>query len=454
MPLPSRHQLSKSTFMMGCQCEKRLWLHKFKPDLRDALDEAQQTIFQNGTNVGKLAEQLFPGGVDARPKDPYSYPQSVADTARYICEGNTIIYEAAFQYEGLLCALDILVKKDGKWFGYEVKGSTKPKEQFIQDVAFQYYVITNAGLELEDISLTLLNTQYKRKGELDVHQLFYFFSVKQQVEAFQNTIALKAEGLKALLKQKVVPQLTIGNHCSKPYLCDFYGHCSEGIVQEEPDYGDAYINKKAIEGFLDVIEYPLYYMDFETWSSSIPEFDGHWAFRQNCFQYSVHVQRAPGSEPEHYYYLAEGVESQSLEFLEQLLSVLGDKGTVLAYNKTFEKTRLNELKREHPQYEEKVNAVLERLMDLMSQFWSHYRLPEMEGSRSIKYVLPALVPELSYDNLEIGNGGDASSAFYNLQFETDAEKKQATRSSLLEYCGLDTFAMVKIMEKLFDIINS
>lgn len=117
MPLPPRHLLSKSTFMMGSQCPKRLWLHKFKPELKDELDEAQQTIFQNGTNVGKLAEQLFPGGVDARPKDTYSYPQSVAHTAKYISEGKNIIYEAAFQYEGLLCALDILVKKNGKWYG-------------------------------------------------------------------------------------------------------------------------------------------------------------------------------------------------------------------------------------------------------------------------------------------------------------------------------------------------
>lgn len=448
MPLPPKHLLSKSTFVMGCQCEKRLWLHKFNPLVRDEETEEQQSIFQNGTNVGKLAEQLFPNGVDARPLNAFGYQKSVADTARYIEEGHEVIYEAAFQYEGLLCALDILVKKDGKWYGYEVKGATKSKDPYIQDAAFQYYVITNAGLELEDISLTLLNTGYKRKGDLDVHQLFHFVSIKQEVEALQNTIALKAEGLKALLLQKEVPQITIGDHCSKPYQCDFYGHCSEGIVQEEPDYGTAHINKEAIAGFLGDIEYPLYYMDFETWSSTIPEFDGHWAFRQNCFQYSVHVQRTSGSEPEHYYYLAEGVESQSLEFLEQLLSVLGDEGTVLAYNKTFEKTRLNELKREHPQYEEKVDAVLERLMDLMSPFWSHYRLPEMEGSRSIKYVLPALVPELSYDDLEIGNGGDASSAFYNLQFETDTVKKQAIRNALLEYCGLDTLAMVKIMEKL------
>lgn len=423
------------------------------PEVRDEEDEAQQVFFQKGTDVGILARELFPCGVDASPIDSFHYQQSVADTARYISEGRTIIYEAAFQFEGLLCALDILVKKGDKWYGFEVKNATKLKDPYIKDVAFQYYVITNAGLPLEDISLTLLDTKYIRKGPLKIQKLFKFESILTYISPMQEEIALEAIALKKMLKSKAMADIAMGTQCSKPYTCDFYDFCSKGIEMEEPDYEEPHINKTAINDFLAEIEYPIYYMDFETWSSSIPEFDGHWAFRQVCFQYSVHVQKEQGGQLEHYQYLADGVHSHSLAFLESLLSVLGNEGTILAYNKGFEKKRLNELKREHPLYEDAVDNVLERIVDLMKPFYKNYRLPEMEGSRSIKYVLPSLVPELSYANLQIGNGGDASSAFYHLRDETDSKKIKVTREALLEYCGLDTLAMVKILEKLYTNSN-
>ena len=190
-------------------------------------------------------------------------------------------------------------------------------------------------------------------------------------------------------------------------------------------------------------------MDFESWMTAVPEFDGHWPYRQVCFQYSVHVQQSPGAEPVHYEYLAEKVGTPTEDFLKNLLQVLGTKGTVLVYSKGFECTRLNELVREHPQYEDTVDNVLDRIVDLMSPFHKrHYRLPEMQGRYTIKLVLPALIPELRYDDLTIGNGGDASAAFFNLRDETDTEKIKATREALLEYCGLDTLAMVRILEKI------
>ena len=446
---PPRHILSKSTFMYGCQCPKRLWLHKYKPDVRDEMDEEQQAIFQRGTDVGKLAEELFPGGVDARPKDTYSYQQSVADTARYIAEGRKVIYEAAFQYEGLLCAVDILVQRRGKWYAYEVKSTTKVKPEHMPDAAFQFYVITNAGLELADFSIIHLNNQYVRQGDLNVQELFAVESVLERVLPEQVFVQDQGQALKAmLLKKDEMPQIEVGNHCNKPYACDLQGFCFEGIKEEEPDYGEPNINKEAIEEFLAQIKYPIYHIDFESWSAAVPEYDGHWPYRQVCFQYSVHVERAPDIEAEYYAYLAEGTHSSSLEFIESLLSVLGNEGTILVYNKSFEATRLRELMEEHPQHEEAIEAVIDRIVDLMSPFRKNYRLPEMEGSYSIKYVLPALVPELSYSNLTIGNGGDASTAFYNLGKTADEVNIENTRKALLEYCKMDTLAMVKILRKL------
>lgn len=454
MPLPPKHILSKSTFMYGCQCPKRLWLHKYRPDLRDEMDETQQAIFQRGTDVGKLAEELFPGGVDARPKDTFSYQQSVADTARYIAAGKKVIYEAAFQYEGLLCAVDILVQTGGQWYAYEVKSTTKVKPEQLPDAAFQYYVITHAGLQLKDFSIVHLNNTYIRKGALDTKQLFTPESVLAPVLELQVYINTQATLLKEILQNKTdMPAIEVGDQCNKPYPCDFQGFCFEGIEEEEPDYGEPYINKESIAAFLDQLEYPVYHMDFESWMTAVPEFDGHWPYRQVCFQYSVHVQDSPGAEPIQYAYLAENVGTLTEEFIKNLQQVLGTEGTVLVYNKSFEATRLKELAREYPQYEEAVDNILDRMVDLMAPFRKHYRLPEMQGSYSIKQVLPALVPELTYDDLVIGNGGDASAAFFNLRDETDTEKIKATREALLEYCGLDTLAMVRILEKLRVINN-
>lgn len=450
MPLPPKHILSKSTFMYGCQCPKRLWLHKYQPKLRDALDEEQQAIFQRGTDVGKLAEELFPGGVDARPKDTFSYQQSVADTARYISEGRKVIYEAAFQYEGLLCAVDILVQKRGKWYAYEVKSTTKVKPEQLPDAAFQYYVITHAGLELKDFSIVHLNSAYIRKGPLDVNQLFTPESVLAPVLELQAYINTQAAALKAMLQNKTdMPNIEVGNQCEKPYPCDFQGFCFAGNEAGEEDYGEPYINKEAIAEFLDQLEYPIYHMDFESWMTAVPEYDGHWPYRQVCFQYSVQVQKTPGAEPEQHAYLAKQVGTPTEEFLINLIRVLGKKGTVLVYSKGFEAPRLKELAREHPQHEKAIDKVLNRIVDLMIPFQKkHYYLPQMQGRYTIKLVLPALVPELSYDALEIGNGTDASAAFFNLREEMDEEKIKNTREALLEYCGLDTLAMVRILEKL------
>lgn len=432
---------------MGCQCPKRLWLHKFRPELRDEETEQQAAIFQAGTDIGMLARQLFQGGIDASPPTPFEYQKSVADTAAYIRRGANIIYEAAFQYDGILAAIDILVKKSSKWYAFEVKGTGGVKPPHIQDAALQYYVITRSGLELADISIVHLNTDYVRYGDLDISQLFKATSVVKEVRQLQSFIATKAAELKALLKTKKMPAIEVGDHCFKPYDCDFYGYCSRHLAEEE-EAEEEYINKKAIKEFLAQLQYPLHFLDFETWMTAVPEQDGHWPFRQVPFQYSLHIQEKNRVEPVHRYYLAEGPHSSHQEFAESLVQSVEKKGTVLVYNKTFENTILNHLKEEFDHLTTRIEKIQSRMVDLMAPFRKNYRLPAMQGSYSIKAVLPALVPELSYDNLVIGNGGDASAAFHNLKHLENEVEKQAIRKALLEYCGLDTLAMVRILEKL------
>lgn len=218
---------------MGCQCPKRLWLHKFQKDVRDGIDESQAAILQTGTDMGMLARELFYGGVDAAPPTPYQYQQSVADTAKYIRKGVNTIYEAAFQFDGIMAAIDILVKKNHNWYAFEVKGSGTVKPQFILDAALQYYVITQSGLPLEDISIIHLNTDYVRNGDVNIQQLFTNTSILKDVMPLQNVIKSKAEELKQILKLKSAPAIEVDDHCFKPYACDFYGFCTKDLGYDD-----------------------------------------------------------------------------------------------------------------------------------------------------------------------------------------------------------------------------
>jgi hypothetical protein len=421
------------------------------PDERDEMSDVQAAIFLRGTDVGALARDIFPGGVDASPVDAFQYQKSVADTLDYIAKGHTIIYEAAFQFEGVLAALDILVRLNDKWYGYEVKSSTKVKEPFIQDAALQYYVITNSGIELEDIYIVHLNNEYVRKGVLDLDQLFSRHSIKKEVLLLQSFIASKAEELKSIINLAEMPEKGTGSHCSKPYHCDFYSFCWKGYEDEGEEESKANINKREIKAFLDQLKYPLYFMDFETYMLAVPGHDGHWPYRQVPFQYSIHKQVTKESSIEHTCFLAPTDCDPCPEFVQNLVKALGNKGSIIVYNMAFENTRLNELRDDYAEFADAIKKIQKRIIDLMVPFRKkYYYLPAMQGSYSIKYVLPAMVPEMSYEGLTIANGGDASAAFYNLRFETDVEKIKTTRQALMDYCELDTLAMVKILEKLND----
>jgi hypothetical protein len=439
--------------MRGCQCLKSLWLHKHRPAFREEIDSAQAAVFARGTNVGLLARDLYPNGIDASPVDSFHYQQSVVDTQRYLAEGKKIIYEAAFQYEGVLAAIDILVQRQGKWYAYEVKSSTSVKDPYIMDTALQYHVITGTGLQLQDIFVVHINSDYVRQGDLSLRDLFTKASILRQVKELQPFIRSKAKELKRVVGLQEMPHIATGDHCYKPYSCDFLGFCEEGAIDLDMPAGERQVNQTELREFLSTLAYPLYFMDFETYQAAVPEYDGHWAYRRLPFQFSVHRQDIPDGPLHHECFLAEGSGDTCSSFIQALVRVMGHKGSVIVYNKGFENSILNELKDDHPCFVEMIEGIQERIVDLMVPFRrKHLYLPEMQGSYSIKYVLPALVPEMSYGALEIGNGGDASAAFSNLRYEEDVEVVVKTRAALLAYCELDTLAMVKILEKLNDYI--
>lgn len=229
-----KHLLSKSTFIRGNQCLKSLYLNKKRPFLRDRLSPEQRAKFQRGHKIGDLAHQLFPGGIDMRPKAPSQYQKRVLEVKHLIdIATHDIIYEVTFQYVQLLAILDILVKENGKWNAYEVKSSLKISDTYILDSAFQYYVITNSGLKLNDFFLIHINPDYEFKGNLDVEKLFVKVSVLDKVLKLQGYVREQAQRGKDALFLEKSPLIEPGTQCTTPYPCDFIGHCWKKIPKEK-----------------------------------------------------------------------------------------------------------------------------------------------------------------------------------------------------------------------------
>jgi len=485
------HLLSKSSFIKGLQCEKHLYLYKYHYDEMDELSEMQKAIFKRGTNVGELAQQLFPGGEIAATGNPPDYSKALEKTRRLIDAGTIVIYEAAFQFNGVLSIADIIVKENDSWNIYEVKSSTSVSETYINDAALQYYVISSSGIKIKDFSIIFINNQYVRKGKLDIEELFVKESVLEFILPLQDFVKERIERFKQVLKQNKIPDIDIGEHCHNPYTCGYFNYCRKliprnsvfnlsgmhlskkyelyknGIISLDDvpeDYplnknnrlqidvyknGKTIIDEDAIKNFLSGIGYPLYFMDFETFQPAVPLFDNSKPYQQIPFQYSLHYLENKNAELKHFEFLAEPGEDPREIFIKKLLKDAGGEGSIIVYNKTFEITRLNEIARDFPAFKNDIEKLIQQIVDLMIPFQrKYYYSSEMQGSYSIKAVLPALVPELSYDDLIINEGGLASIAFESLQTETDLMRIAEIREQLLEYCMLDTLGMVKILEKL------
>ena len=490
--------LSKSKITRGLQCHKSLWLYKHQPELR-VISDGQQAIFDRGTNVGLLAQQKFPGGIDA--SEGHDWPNfECADTTRYLIGvGQKIIYEATFVYNKVLVAVDILVMNEhGTWDAFEVKSTNGVKDPHMVDCAIQYYVMEGCGITLRSMSVMHFNREYVRQGELDIERLFIATDITRQVRAMQVDKPSIIEELEAVQQRATCPDIKIGSHCSSPYGCDFMSHCwkhipdysvfdltrgtdrgwelyrmgileiadipldyfmsdRQGIQHKAEVTGEPHIYKEGIDRFLDDLEYPIYHFDFETMMSAVPLFDNSRTYQQIPFQFSVHIQSAVGGETEHREYLAPTVPGISgsdprEELIKKMLEDLGTSGTILAYHCSFEVGRIKELARDFPQYAIPLLALNDRILDLELPFRKkYYYTRAMQGRSSIKKVLPALVPELSYADLTVQEGGTASTTFTSMHKGEYEGEYAATRQDLLDYCKRDTWAMVKLLEVLHKV---
>ncbi len=232
----SKHILSKSTYIKGLQCEKALYLTKKHPYLRDKLSIEKRAKFQRGTDVGILAQECFPGGVNMAPNSPSQFPKRVIETMENLQNPMVnVMYEAVFQYNDTLVMVDILVRDGEQWKAIEVKSSLRLSPTYYNDAALQYYVLHGCGVPLSDFQLMHLNGDYVKHGPIDVKQLFQHVSVIDYAREQEPVIAANVERLKNVVALPHAPQVAIGPHCREPYECDFIGHCWKNVPQENPD---------------------------------------------------------------------------------------------------------------------------------------------------------------------------------------------------------------------------
>lgn len=500
--------LSKSRYTTYCQCPKALWLKMFKPEVVAPADE---TRFKIGNQVGDLAMGLFGDFVEVTiNKDDGSLdlPAMIDKTTQCIADGTENIAEASFSWNDNYCAVDILHKTADGWAIYEVKSSTgsdDPKkntrsilQKYAYDIAYQKYVLDNCGLHVTGTYLVRLNSAYVRGEQLDMKHLFHITDMAELVAEEYEVIAAKVKAAQAILGEKDEPVLAIGPQCKKPYTCGFLDYCRGELPENsvfdlygttfakkvelfkagkvslsdlEPDdarnliqeiqlstylMGEE-IDKGGIAKFLkENIRYPLYFLDFETVQYAIPIFKDSKPYQQIPFQYSLHYIDAEGGELKHKEFLGDGVHDPRRALAEQLVADIPLGACTTVYNKTFECGRLKELAQLYPDLAAHLLDIHDHIVDFLVPFRKGYFYKEtMRGSFSIKKVLPALFPddqELDYHNLKGGvqNGNDAMTVYPKMA-EMTPDKRADTRQALLEYCGLDTYAMVKIWEKLMEV---
>ena len=485
--------LSKSQYIRGLQCHKSLWLYKNKSELRDAPDYTQESLFNTGYSVGELAKELFPNGVEIE-FDADNFNGMISKTKELIANGTEVIYEATFSEDGIFAMADILVKNGDGWDMYEVKASTQVKDVHINDAAIQWYALSKV-LNLNHAYVIHINNQYVRDRELNVEELFTVENVTDEVFEKQEEIEPQLLEMESMLKEGV-PDIDIGVHCSDPYGCDFSSHCWKHIPKNNSVFDISYavgkqwklyyqgilsiddvpndfhfganatlqikyhksqeikIDKPKIKAFLDTIEYPINFFDFETFQNAIPRFNMQRPYAQMPFQYSLHILHEDGTL-EHKEFLGDENSDPRLPLAKQMLKDITPTGSIVAYSQGFEKGKIRNLAELFDELREDLLSLNERFVDIAHPFQhKHYYHPKFNGRYSIKIVLPTLFPdndELDYKKLgSVQNGGDAMDTFANLYLLKDKSKIDEIKKDLLAYCHLDTLAMVRIWEKLHE----
>ena len=482
--------LSKSRFLAGSQCHLRLWHQCYNRELASGATPAQQAIFDAGQEVGRLATSLFPGGVLIE-EDHLHHEEAVRTTLAAMKNPDIpAIFEAAFLHNDVRVRVDILERlQNGGWNLIEVKSATSVKDVYYSDVGVQYVVLKGSGLNIVRAGILHLNSRYVYDGnQRQLDHLFTFSDLTENVLALQEDLPARVAELKEMLAAGSAPQVLPSRHCHSPYGCEFWEHCTADMpefwVMNLTGIREERLNELAAMGIEDIrnipqnfhltelqnrirscvvsreeyvapeldeeltgVEYPIHFLDFETVSPPIPFYPQTKPYQAIPFQWSDHILSEEGNLT-HFSYLFKEDTDPREDFAVTLLEILGDSGTVFTYS-NYERRVVTELAEYLPQRSGQLLATLDRFKDLQAIIKRHFYNASFYGSFSLKSVLPALVPGMSYDDLLIQEGTHASLQYLEmLNPATPAEERKKIEEALLAYCSHDTLAMAKIREAL------
>ena len=484
--------LSKSKYLAGLQCQKRLWLSCHEPGLAAEPDAGTRAAMEMGEEVGKRAHQLFPSGVLVA-EEHWRHAEAMSRTKELLRDPNVpAIFEAAFEHEGVRIRVDVLERLgDGRFGLREVKASGSLKEHHLDDLAIQCFVLEGCGLALGSLELVHVNRDYVRgEGEIDWPRLFAREDCAAQVASRLRAMPSQLELMHAMVARDAAPEVEPGRHCNKPFGCEFWQHCTrdkppdwihylphlrapqrkalrqagheriallpddvaltplQARVRDALRSGRPFVSE-ALGEALRTLAPPLWYLDFETMNPTIPLYAGTSPYQMIPFQWSLH-RLEPDGKLGHHECLASGRGDPRRACAESLIAALGADAAPVAVYSRFERTQLAGLMRAFPDLGSALDGIRERLVDVHALTRAHVYHPDFRGSFSIKTVAPALAPGFGYEDLdEVAEGTAAAAVFLRVALgELEPFEERCLRDALLAYCKRDTLALVEVHRAL------
>ena len=480
------HRLSKSRVLTGLQCHKYLWWSTHEPDADELVpDAALQAVFDQGSEVGAVARTYVPGGI-LIDREERGIRGALEDTQAALVSGASVLYEAAFVADDVFVAVDILERGEAGWNLIEVKSSTGVKAQHLSDVAIQMHVLRSAGLDVARGEVMVLNRACVYP---DLGNLFTRHDVTAEAAACLTDISATVRAQQAMLAA-ALPAVETGDHCRRPYVCPFLDRCwpelpehhistlyyARRIARELEEAGcetlldipehvvlsaiqarqvraasqGGLICDPGLAAALDALPEPVGYLDFETLGLAIPRWNGCRPYDQVPAQFVCYVRDADGEAHLREWLAEEGGDPRP-ELARRLVEACRDAAVLLAWHASFEKGCIRGLAEAVPELADELLDIADRIVDLLPIVRNHVYHPDFGGGFSLKVVLPALVPELSYADLEIQGGVEARRVLEALVLRSDdlpADERQRLRAALTAYCRLDTWGMVRLHERL------
>ena len=483
-------RLSKSRFLSGLQCHKRLYLEIHAPQLAADVDDRRQIMLDMGKEMNEIAHRYFPGGVLVAENHRHS-AAALERTAALMADPNvTTIFEGAFQFEGTLIRADVLERIDSSWRLIEVKAASRVKSVHLDDLAVQTHVLRGNGLDLSGIFLMHVNRQYSYPGgDVDLQRLFVLEDLTEAIDEKLPDIPPRLDEMRSMLGESRAPDIEPDHHCHSPYECPFWSHCTaskparwiyylpggkdvvrrlrrqgiETIDEIPPQVSLPHLQQRMRENVewispklaerLQSVRYPVHHFDFETVMPAVPLYAHTHPYQPIPIQWSNHTEAEDGSL-RHTDYLCTEQKDPREEIAMSLLASVGEEGSICVYSE-YEHYIVKALAEAVPRLRKDLLRVGERLWDLLLVLQTHYYHPDFQGSFSIKSVLPALVPSLDYGDLEIKDGATASAMYHRMMFTvTDWVERQRLASALHAYCARDTLGMVELRRVLSQRVKS